>query len=296
MAHELGEMTMTAMAAAMKTGQGFSLMELIVVITVIGILGISALTFFRPAVDSYFDTRRRADLSDMADGALRRMGREVRAAVPNSVQTYGTPCFRFVRTVSGGRYRKHEDMTRGDSKALDLTQQPPHQFDVLSPLQAAVGDWIVIGNQTGSDVYAGHNRAAITASNAIDPGLGTVRLSMAAMNSTNAPFSYTDGRFMVTPRTNPVVTYVCSGAGLSPAGTGTGTLRRITSDFGGGDILNTCPAGGEPLARHVSACRFLYSSGHGATQQSGLVWMELELAEANEKVRLIYGAHIVNLP
>jgi MSHA biogenesis protein MshO len=286
------------MAARMpKTARGFSLMELIVVITIIGILGVSAMAFFRPALESYFDARRRADMSDMADSALRRMGREVRAAVPNSVQTYGNTCFRLVRTVGGGRYRKYEDMTRVDSQALDLAQTPPHGFDVLSPLQAAVGDWVVIGNQTGSDVYAGHNRAAITANGAVDAALGTARLAMAAMNGTDAPFSYTDGRFVVTPKVNPVVTYVCDGAGLGATGTGMGTLRRVAGDFGGGDaVLSACPAGGDLVARHVSACRFLYNPSAGATQQSGFVWMELELAEANEKVRLAYGAHIVNLP
>jgi MSHA biogenesis protein MshO len=288
---------MGSAAARPETARGFSLIELIVVITVISILGVSAMAFFRPALDSYFDTRRRADMSDMADSALRRMSREVRIAVPNSVQTYGTSCFRLVRTVGGGRYRKHEDMTRSGSKALDLTQTPPHAFDVLSPLQAAsVGDWLVIGNQTGSDVYAGNNRAAITANNAVDAALGTARLTMAAMNGTNAPFSYTDGRFVVVPKTNPVVTYVCNGAGVGATGTGTGTLRRIVGDFGGGDVLSACPTGGDLVARHISACRFLYNPNAGATQQSGFVWMELELAEANEKVRLAYGAHVVNLP
>ncbi|MDR1064624.1 MAG: prepilin-type N-terminal cleavage/methylation domain-containing protein [Azoarcus sp.] len=291
MARELGEMTM----ATMKTGRGFSLMELIVVIMVMAILGGSALVFFRPALDSYFDSRRRAELTDMADVALRRMGREVRAAVPNSVQTHGTACFRFVRTVGGGRYRKLEDMTRSGSKALDLTQAAP-EFDVLSPLQPAVGDWVVIGNQTGSDVYAGHNRATITGSSAVDSSLGTTRLSMGSMNGTYAPFSYMDGRFVLTPRTNPVVTYVCSGAGLNAAGTGTGTLKRIAGDFDGGGTLAACPSGGDLLAWHVSACRFVYDPNMGATQQSGFVWMELELAEANEKVRLTSGAHVINLP
>ncbi|MDR1462163.1 MAG: type II secretion system GspH family protein [Azoarcus sp.] len=280
----------------MKTARGFSLIELIVVIMVMGILGVSAMMFFRPAVDSYLDSRRRADLSDMADGALRRMSREVRSAVPNSVQTYGTSCFRFVRTVGGGRYRKLEDMTRNDSKALDLTQPFP-QFDVLSPLQAATGDWIVIGNQTGSDVYAGHNRAPLTASSAVDTALATVRLSMGSMNGIYAPFSYMDGRFVLTPKTNPVVTYVCSGIGTSIAGTGTGTLKRVTGDFSGsGTSLAACPTGGDLLAGHVSACRFVYDPNQGATQQSGFVWMELELAEAKEKVRLTYGAHVINLP
>ncbi|MDR1662705.1 MAG: type II secretion system GspH family protein [Azoarcus sp.] len=280
-----------------ETQRGFSLLELIVVMMVMAILGVSAMTFFRPALDSYFDSRRRADLTDMADTALRRMSREVRIAVPNSVQIHGTDCFRFVRTLDGGRYRKAEDTTRDDSEALDLTQISP-RFDVLSPLQAAAGGWLVIGNQTGSDVYAGYNRAAITGSAPVAPELGSIRLFIDGMDSIHAPFSYTDGRFTLVPGDAPVVTYVCSGAGLdAKTGTGTGALRRIAGGFVPGETtLGACPVGGDLLARHISACRFLYSPKHGATQQNGFVWMELELAEANEKVHLVHGGHIINLP
>ncbi|MDR2259935.1 MAG: type II secretion system GspH family protein [Azoarcus sp.] len=273
--------------------RGFTLVELIVVMVLAAILGGTALVFFRPATEAYFDSRRRADLSDMADTALRRMAGEVRTAVPNSVQTAGTLCFRFVRSTGGGRYRKAADVGRAGSRALDLREDAP-AFDVFSPLPPVAEDWLVIGNQTGGDVYAGHNRAVIGSVSAVDADLGTWRVGMGAMNGLQAPFSYAGGRFVTVPKVGPVVTYVCSGAGTNAAGTGTGTLRRVSGGFDGAAALAGCPAGGDPLARHVSACRFVYSSG--VTQENGFVWMELELAEAHEKVRLAHGAHVVNLP
>ncbi|MDR2032756.1 MAG: type II secretion system GspH family protein [Azoarcus sp.] len=281
----------------MRRARGVTLVELIVVMMLAAILGGTVLVFFRPATEAYFDSRRRADLSDMADTALRRMAGEGRSAVPNSVQTTvqtaGTQCFRFVRSTGGGRYRKAADVGRGDSKPLDLREDAP-EFDIFSPLLPVVGDWLVIGNQTGSDVYAGHNRAAITAVSTVDPGLGTGRVRIAEMHGPKAPFSYAGGRFVTVPRVTPVVTYTCDGAGTNAAGTGTGTLRRVSGDFDGTETLTACPTGGDLLARHVSACRFVYS--HGVTQQNGFVWMELELAEAHEKIRLAHGTHVVNLP
>jgi MSHA biogenesis protein MshO len=279
----------------MAVMRGFTLVELIVVMLLAAILGGTALVFFRPATEAYFDSRRRAELSDMADTALRRMAGEVRTAVPNSVQTVGMECFRFVRSTGGGRYRKAADAERGDSRALDLREDAP-VFDVFSPLLPEAGDWLVIGNQTGGDVYAGHNRAVVTGVSAVDGDLGTGRVGMEAMNGLQAPFSYAGGRFVTAPRTGPVVTYTCSGAGMDAAtGTGTGTLRRVSGDFDGEATLAACPGDGDLLARHVSACRFVYSL-MGATQQNGFVWMELELAEAGEKIRLAHGAHVVNLP
>ena len=44
--------------------RGFTLVELVMVITITGILAASLTIFLKPVIDSYFDTRRRADLTD----------------------------------------------------------------------------------------------------------------------------------------------------------------------------------------------------------------------------------------
>lgn len=277
----------------MKHQRAFTLVELVVVIVLAGILGVSMLIFFKPTVDAYFDARRRAELTDMADTALQRISRDVRSAVPNSVRTVGTACFEFLPTSAGGRFRLGADIHSAADQPLDITQ-PATTFDVLSPLSTlpAVNDWVVIGNQNTGDVYAGTTRAQLTA-----VGAGNaVREASLTVAAQQFPPGYDGGRFVVVPNNGgaPAVVYVCSGVGVDAAGNGTGTLSRVTRGFDA--ALNACPAGGATLATRVAACNFIYDPNHGATQQSGYVWLQLELREAGESAALAYGTHVSNVP
>lgn len=280
----------------MKTQSGFTLVELIVVIVLTGIVGVSVAFFFRPAIDAYLDARRRAELTDLADTALQRMSRDVRSAVPNSIRTasgVGNTCFELLPTSTGGRYRMVADIASAVDQPLDITQ-PVTAFDVLSPMNTvpAVNDWVVIGNQNTNDVYTGATRSQITA-----VGAGNaVREAALTVTSQQFPPGYDGGRFVVVPNNGglPAMVYVCSGAGVDAAGNGTGTLTRVSRAFAG--TLAACPAGGAILATRVSACVFNYAPNLGATQQSGFVELQLELREAGESVSMAYGAHVSNVP
>jgi len=281
----------------MNHKRGFTLVELIVVMVLTGIIGVSMMVFFKPTIDAYFDARRRAEMTDAADTALQRISRDVRSAVPNSIRAFGNDCFEFLPTSAGGRYRMAADIDSGVDQALDITL-PVTTFDVLSPLSAApaIGDWVVIGNQNTDDVYvtpaSGTTRAQLTA-----VGAGNaVREASLTVGSHQFPPGYEGGRFVVVPNNggSPAVVYVCSGAGVDAAGNGTGTLNRVSRAFS--DTLASCPAGGATLATRVAACNFIYDPNHGATQQSGFIWLQLELRESGESVAMAYGVHVSNVP
>ena len=131
--------------------RGFTLVELVMVIVITGVLAGALTIFLVPAVNSYFDTRRRADLTDLADTALRRMAKDIRSAVPNSVSSVSASCIQLVPTIAGGRYRLAPDTVAGGSKHID-TRSATLDFDVLTPLSQipASGDWVVIDNQNGT--------------------------------------------------------------------------------------------------------------------------------------------------
>lgn len=287
--------------------KGFTLVELVIVITLTGVLATSLAVFFPPLMQSYFDTKRRASLTDAADTALRRMKRDVQVAVPNSIRIPNNQCFELAPSSTGGRYRKGPD-TVNDSAAgcapsatcsawLD-TSSSSTALDVLSPLSAipAIGDWLVIDNQNGNDIYTGANRVAITG--VTTSGFGQQRFSF---GSTQFPTGYDGARFTIVANNGgaPAVFYICSGANgtLDSAGNGRGTLYRLNRGFTAA-YPTACPAtaGAAVLATHVKTCNFVYSPTRGNTQQNGHVWMQLELAESNETVSLSFGAHVDNVP
>jgi len=276
--------------------RGFTLFELVLVISITGILAAALTVFLKPAVDSYFDSRRRADLSDMADTALRRMRQDIGRAVPNSLRSVSASCFQLVPTLTGGRYRMASD-TVNDTPAplpctpsatcsapLDVTQATT-VFDVLSPLATlpAVNDWVVIDNQNGDDVYTGINRARISALATPRTSDGLQRISV---DSTAFPSGYGGGSFTVVANAEQTLFYSCVGS----------TLYRTVTAFAANPAATCALSSGAVVATDVAACNFVYDPTHGATQQNGFVWMRLELSRAGESVALAHGVHVDNLP
>ncbi|OYW35672.1 MAG: hypothetical protein B7Z35_14765 [Hydrogenophilales bacterium 12-61-10] len=70
---------------------GFSLIEMIVAITVLGILSTSAAVFLRGPIGSYFDTERRATLADAGGLAMARLGQDVSGAAVTGVTVLAPP-------------------------------------------------------------------------------------------------------------------------------------------------------------------------------------------------------------
>lgn len=267
--------------------RGFTLIELVMVIVVTGVLAASLTTFLKPAIDSYLDTRRRADLTDMADTALRRMGQDVRRAVSNSIRWVSPTCIQLVPTIAGGRYRLAADIVTAGSQSVD-TSIATTGFDVLSPLSPlpVKDDWVVIGNQNADDVYTGASRGAIDTVTTPAAAHGLHRISLAP--ATQFPVGYDGGRFVVVANAEQTVFYSCNAT--------TKRLYRTPGVFSANQATTCAATSGAVVATDVTSCSFVYDPNQGATQQSGFLWMRLELSREGETASLAAGVHVGNVP
>ena len=77
--------------------KGFTLLELVTVMIILGILATSVFTFLRYGVESYTNATAREEIISSARFAIERLNREVRNALPNSLRTRGTneQCLEF---------------------------------------------------------------------------------------------------------------------------------------------------------------------------------------------------------
>jgi MSHA biogenesis protein MshO len=268
---------------------GFTLIEAVVVIVISGIIAVMVAVFMRTPVEGYFDSVRRAEMTDAADTALRRMARDVRAALPNSLRAGGPQCFEFLPVAAGGRYRAEVSST-GTGDILKF-YEPDDIFDVLKSVglpPPAGTHHVVIYNLgiPGADAYAGNNRAQIASATAT-----SVTLSAATL----FPFESPSKRFQVIE--NNAVVFACVGAtGTNSAGDGAGTLYRYTRAISSTTVAcpGTAPAGATVLVGNVSACNLSYTPA--VTQRNGLLSLTLELTRSNEPAQLYQEVHVDNSP
>lgn len=280
--------------------RGFTLIEAIIVLVLTGIVAGMVGVFIARPIDAYVDLARRAELSDSADMALRRVAREIAKALPNSVRVGGGggsgDYLEFLPVAASGRYLA-APAADGSGDFFNVDDPTDNSFQVLGPnvlVPAASGlgsaPYLAVYNLgiPGADAYTGESIRALTSFGT----LGALTYDLA-----NGQFTYPSpgNRFQVI--TTPI-SYACL-----PAAGGAGTLRRYT----GYGIQSTQPIStSDPalaaltgtdnvlLADHVLGCSFSYTAG--ASARIGIVTMRLTLSSGGEQLTLVHQAHVDNSP
>lgn len=283
---------------------GMTLIEMVIAILLAGILAIFTVRFIATAMLGYDDLSRRAELVDAAEGALRRMGRDLRLALPNSVRVSDTAAnisfaLELIPILDGAKYN-----SKYGAATVKLTFAGDDEFDVFGTFQNSAvlttsGIRVVINNlgTSGNDVYedaaGGSGAAGVITSTATTVSISTtvdsnhhITLTPAYDFKGSATTGTNHRMYLVTTP----VSYLCDAS--------VGTLMRYYNYA----ITATQPttaaaftalnASSARIVNHVGGCR-VYSAASDIRDR-GLVTLALTLSDGGESVNLIYQVQLDN--
>ena len=292
-----------------KRQSGFSLLELILVIVLLGVLaGGAGLLITRP-IEAYNDQLRRQQLVDQGEMALRQIARDVRRALPNSIRinTSAIPggwALEMVNTIDGARYRDEPGgLFLAASDWLDFSTADT-DFNLLGQfhsLSASATAWptnrrLVIYNTAPTDIYVDINSGsgagivssagtAITLSNnGIEHHIEMIPAFRFTQQSPGQRIFVIDGAisYACDPSTNNIIRY---------DNYAYQTVQQVTNAALAG--LTNVQSG--VVVSQLDSCEIRYAPG--TTQRGSLVSLQINLADATgEGISLYHQVHVVNVP
>lgn len=279
---------------------GFTLAELVVAIVLMGIIALMVTTFSTGAMQSYLDAERRAELVDGTETAMRRLQRDVRLSLPNSVRVAGdgrVVYLEFLPVVAGGRYRAQlAGATPAGGCGIGSNDplafgSPDTSFSTLGPIADLPTDgaayYVVVYNLgagfTGADAYASGTATGGNKARFAKDATGACE-SVLAFESHAFSLASPSGRFHLvrTP-----VTYACD--------TASGRLLRY-SGYGIAAAQPMPPTGTPALVLDgITNCSITYDPDV-VSQRIGVVSIALERSAGGETVRIYQDVRVDNAP
>ena len=295
------------------SNSGFTFVEMIAVISIIGIIGAGVAVFLRMPLQAYQDAQRRGSITDAADTAFAFLKRDLQTALPNSVRVTNVGSIfylEFLQTRTAGRYRADNPNpsiassanTCTDTNANAVADENVLQFGVADTCFTTLGTLSdlasIVANSDFVAVYnlgPGFSNADAYASGAVTGGNKSLISSAAAGAGGENVITFQSNTFnLESPgrRFHVVsgpVSYICDPTA--------GTLRRI-SGYPIAAVQPTAPAGTSVLlSQRVTGCTLVYDQ-NVINQRQGVVSMWLRMADAagGTTVNLFQQVQVSNVP
>ncbi|MBA6304723.1 PilW family protein [Colwellia sp. MB02u-14] len=132
--------------------KGFTLVELVTVIIILGVLAVSTTSFIQFGTKSYTDAVDREEITSTARFVIERLNREVRNALPNSVRVVngsGKKCLEFIPIAQSAIYLD-----------IPVLPEPTSNTITLVPFKSALVDnssKIAVYALNTDDIYDNNN-------------------------------------------------------------------------------------------------------------------------------------------
>jgi len=287
------------MRTATPAVRGFTLVELVITIAVGSVVVAFMAMFIVTPMTIYTSQTRRTMLVDAADSALRFIGRDLRAALPNSVRvnTSGSvTALELLATVDGARYQD----SGPPALALDLAAADG-AFATTVPFTQVTLPCTTICSTYFLSIYnlgvAGAD-AYETGSKVITPATTTITISAGATANQNlvtlsSPFQFAFG----SPGQR---VYLVSGPVSYLCDTGAATLTRYSgytiasTQTASAAVLTAAGASAALVASNVAGCQFALSAA--TAHRNSLATLRLQIAQSGESVQLLHQVEVVNAP
>ncbi|ARN73585.1 PilW family protein [Oceanicoccus sagamiensis] len=162
-----------------KQQQGFSLVELVTVIVLLGIVGTASVQFIRQSVEVYVETARRDSLQQQSRFAMERVSRELKNALPGSVRILSdadgdNQCVEFMPIVAATTYLN--SIVNTTFTSLDI-------IDIGYSLVS--GDQLAVFTFDNNAVYSGSATIANMAAPSNGPEANTQTLNFGSLTVAN---------------------------------------------------------------------------------------------------------------
>ena len=291
--------------------RGFTLIELVLVIVLASIIVVVISTVFSHPLQGLVDQSRRGALVEQAAGAMNRMTRDVRLAIPNSLRVSADGQAVELMLIQGAaRYRPNRTDREGLSFSTDIAGSCGSStvdgrcddFQVLDGSFDPTGAlWMVMYNigaesggapVSGSNVWAPANPGVITPTGTTFNLLagaptGETLIAMGNLPTGGFRFAYASPQYRLY-MAQSVVGYRCENQQLLRYSYST-LLTSLPSEP---------PAGSnpEPLALNVDCSQTYFTYQMGTTQRGGLLSLTLHITLDSESFELLQQVHVDNAP
>ncbi|OMH39535.1 PilW family protein [Motiliproteus sp. MSK22-1] len=268
--------------------QGFTLIELIIAIVIMGILSFGTVQFMLNTSDAYDQTARRDQLASAGRVAIEKMSREIRNALPNSARV-ASNCIEFVPVLGGSSYISIPTQTASSSLS-SFVSVPFSSGSIPSIIgRAAVYPLNV------ADIYQ------LTAPSVISPQISTASSALVSSSTAVSVAWASPHQFLTESPTKrwfmvDTPTSFCLVAGNLYRYHGGSYGFEATQPTSDSTLPISVATGRTLLATQVSSEGAPFTVVAATLQRNAMVQIDLSFTELGEGIRINHEVQLRNVP